>query len=220
MIQKTLLSDSTQYTQFQYSSENKLTNINSYAGGGSAPIKTASYYYDGFGRRIGKNVNDTTAPSDPSKTFARSYVYDGSDIRSEYDGRGNLLAVYANSGIRTDDVLGVSIQQSGAPVLAQKAGVYYYLEDQVGSIIEVVDGSGNALQHYSYSTYGQVLGITGTALSTSRTFTGRELDSESGLYYYRARYMILRLDVSCRRIRSTREARILTLMPEITRSFS
>jgi len=51
----------------------------------------------------------------------------------------------------------------------------------------VADSSGSDLQHYTYSSYGQILSIAGNAVSTSRTFTGREYDSETGLYFYRAR---------------------------------
>ena len=188
MTKKTLLSDSTQYSTYQYSSENQLVGISFYASGSSTPWKSVSYAYDGQGRRMSKSVNNTNAPTDPAQTFGRQYVYDGSEIRAEYDGSGDLLGVYTNSGLVPDDVLGVSVQPAGAPALAQNRGNYYYLKDQVGSVIEVIDSGNDDLQHYQYSAYGQLLSTSTNAISTSRTFTGRELDSESGLYYFRARY--------------------------------
>ncbi len=64
--------------------------------------------------------------------------------------------------------------------------VYYHADGQ-GSITEVTDGTGAVVQRYSYEAFGTMLASPGI-VSQSYTFTGRELDAETGLYYYRARY--------------------------------
>ena len=64
---------------------------------------------------------------------------------------------------------------------------YYYLRDDLGSIMGITDAAGNVVKTYTYDTYGRILGETGT-LTNPYTYTGREYDPETGLYYYRARY--------------------------------
>ncbi|WP_008308080.1 RHS repeat-associated core domain-containing protein [Leptolyngbya sp. PCC 6406] len=47
------------------------------------------------------------------------------------------------------------------------------LTDHQGSVRDVIDDSGAVLNHLVYDSFG---------------YTGRELDAETGLLYYRARY--------------------------------
>ena len=197
-------------TAFKYSAENQLLGFTVYAAPSGydpsvlvssqgTPVKRATYVYDPMGRRIHKKVEDFTAPSDPKKSFARSFVYDGNEILLEYDGNNQLLARYTNSGLGADSVMAVDVKSAGVDAgLAQSAGSYFYLKDGRGSIADIADESGNRLQHYVYSTFGEIVAIQDASegdisaapiLNTSRTFTGRELDSESGNYYFRARYM-------------------------------
>ena len=64
------------------------------------------------------------------------------------------------------------------------------------NVTALVDTAGDALERYLYDPYGVVTIYDGTWTSTRSTssydntvlFTGRELDPETGLYYYRARY--------------------------------
>ena len=60
------------------------------------------------------------------------------------------------------------------------------LQDQLGSTRAIVDQSGNIVQTIQYDAFGKAL-LDGQAL-TRYLFTGREVDSQTGLYYYRARY--------------------------------
>jgi len=57
----------------------------------------------------------------------------------------------------------------------------------LGSAVDLTDLTGNIVQSYVYDSFGNIVSQVGTLLN-SYTYTGRELDSESGLYYYRARY--------------------------------
>jgi RHS repeat-associated protein len=126
---------------------------------------TITYAYDALGRRVSKTVNGTVT----------NYVYDGSRVIAEYDGAGQLLRKY---------VYGPGLDE---PVLMQ-AGVtrYYYLFDSLGSAIGLTDTSGNLVEAYRYSPYGQPL--QSSTVGNPYLFTGREFDSETGLYYYRARH--------------------------------
>ena len=67
--------------------------------------------------------------------------------------------------------------------------LYFYHPDHLGSSSYITDREGRITQHTEYIAFGEVLF---EEHSTSRTmpylFNGKELDSETGLYYYGARY--------------------------------
>jgi RHS repeat-associated protein len=79
--------------------------------------------------------------------------------------------------------------------------IYYFIPDALGSIRALVDTKGYIRQMYEYSSFGgiRVLDEEGSPISIKDaipnpyTFTGREFDPETGLYYYRARYYDPRL---------------------------
>ena len=73
---------------------------------------------------------------------------------------------------------------------------YYYIRDGLGSVTDLVDATGNLVQSYVYDSFGdqRVYDNLGTeltqdqAVKNSYTYTGRVFESETGLYYYRARW--------------------------------
>ncbi|MBA5873202.1 MAG: DUF4157 domain-containing protein [Nitrospira sp. CR1.2] len=66
-------------------------------------------------------------------------------------------------------------------------GTLYYHQDGLGTVTELTDSNGSVAKAYAYDAYGNILESPGT-LEQPYTYTGREFDSESGLYYYRTRY--------------------------------
>jgi RHS repeat-associated protein len=66
-------------------------------------------------------------------------------------------------------------------------GTLFYHQDGLGSVTDLTDSVGATAKSYSYDAYGNILESPG-AVDQPYTYTGRELDSETGLYYYRARY--------------------------------
>ena len=63
----------------------------------------------------------------------------------------------------------------------------YLLADALGSVRQIVDGSGNVTLAESYEPYGSVLSSNGTA-SSIFAYAGEQIDT-TGLIYLRARYM-------------------------------
>jgi len=63
---------------------------------------------------------------------------------------------------------------------------FFYQADGLGSLTELTDSTGFISQAYVYDSYGGIVDQVGT-LPNPYTYTGREFDAESGLYYYRAR---------------------------------
>ena len=67
----------------------------------------------------------------------------------------------------------------------------YYHNKHLGSEQFVTDGKGRQYEHIEYTPYGE-LWIEETAPGVDKLpfrFTGKELDEETGLYYYGARYL-------------------------------
>ena len=67
--------------------------------------------------------------------------------------------------------------------------VFYYHSDHLGSTSYITDKEGEVTQFVSYKPYGELL-VDEHAVSFDAPykFNGKELDSETGLYYYGARY--------------------------------
>lgn len=146
---------------YSYDAENHLIGI-SLPGGG-----LVAYRYDGFGRRIEKKVNGVVT----------RYIYDGESILLEMDA-GNAVVARFTQGPGIDDPISMD----------RGANSYFYVTDGNGSVTQLTDMTGAVVQSYVYDSFGQIKQQNGS-ITNPFTFTGRELDGESGLYYYRARYM-------------------------------
>jgi RHS repeat-associated protein len=153
-------------THYYYDAENKLVQVERYDST-STLISTISYAYDGFGRRVKKDVDEVV-------TY---YIYDEEDIRFEMDESGNIIAEYTH-GPGIDEPL--AINKNGQD--------YYYHFDGLGSVTAITDKTGNVVQRYEYDSFGNIIYQQDSNFVQPYTYASREYDSESGLYYYRARY--------------------------------
>ena len=123
------------------------------------------YQYDARGRRVMRSVNGV-----PLFT-----VFNGDQPWADLDLNGQVVAQY---------LYGDGIDQLLA---ASKAGegLSFYLTDRLGSVRQRVDAGGDVLGAIDYNAFGSSRNPTG--FLDRFGFTARELDSFSGLYYYRAR---------------------------------
>ncbi len=149
-------------TQYEYDAENKLVRVVS-------PTSTANYRYDGLGRRVEKEVIAGT-------TATTRYVYDNEDILLELNASNTITARYTH-GPGIDEPL----------IMEKNAQSFYYHADGLGSITELTNQSGTVAQRYSYSSFGKIESQLDPNFVQPYTFTSREFDPETGLYYYRAR---------------------------------
>ena len=81
--------------------------------------------------------------------------------------------------------------QAGVDTTEQAAKLYYYHADHLQSAQFITDANGEKYEHIEYTPYGE-LWIEETAPGVDKLpfrFTGKELDTETGLYYYGARYL-------------------------------
>ncbi len=73
----------------------------------------------------------------------------------------------------------------------EELNTFYYHPDHLGSAQLVTDPAGKKYEHMEYTPYGE-LWMEETTEAVSKTpfrFTAKEMDEETGLYYFGARYM-------------------------------
>ena len=104
------------------------------------------------------------------------YLYDGMNSIEEVDNTGSVLAKYIHGAVVDEDL---AMLRSGT--------ASYYHQDGLGSITSLSSSTGALAQTYAYDSFGKTTASTGT-LTSPFQYTGREFDSETGIYYYRARY--------------------------------
>jgi RHS repeat-associated protein len=152
--------------------ENRLTKVEKIKG---SERRTVSFKYDPFGRRIEKKLETVT--EGVAKAVTTTYVYDNEDIVLEIQSDGATATT-------TRYIHGPGIDE---PLALERGGSFHYFQaDGLGSIVTITGPSGNAVQSYTYDSFGMV--TPSTEFRNSYAFTGREWDRETGLYYYRARY--------------------------------
>jgi len=67
--------------------------------------------------------------------------------------------------------------------------LYFYHSDHLGSSSMITDYGGNLVQHIEYIPFGEVfVEERNNNWNTPYKFNGKEMDEETGLYYYGARY--------------------------------
>ncbi len=151
-------------TTYTYDAENQLTQVVASTG------LTVSYTYDALGRRLTKTVHH-------GSTTVTQYVYDGADVLLDLDATQAVVARYTH-GAGIDEPL----------LLVQDGQMYAYHADGLGSITTLTEASGDVVQRYAYTAFGTLASPGDADVVQPYTFTGREWDTETGLYYYRARY--------------------------------
>jgi RHS repeat-associated protein len=153
--------DSTGTTTCAWDFENRLTQVTLPGTGG-----TVSFKYDPFGRRIEKISPSTTS----------IFAYDGDNLIEEVNSSGAVVARYSQ-GENIDEPL--AMLRGGA--------TDYYEADGLGSVTSLSSPAGALVQTYTFDSFGKQTASSGSLTNPFR-YTGREFDTETSLYYYRARY--------------------------------
>jgi len=121
-------------------------------------------------------------------TKVTRYVYDGADVCAEYedsntDGAVDRTRVYwLLPGM--DRRIGFAENVGGTNTF------YYYLTDQVGTVLRIVKEDGTVVNQYDYDAFGRVRQASPNTFATVENrylFQGREWDKNGGFYYFRNR---------------------------------
>lgn len=164
-------------TTYQYNAEGDLTTINSPTTGTttlgydqenrvisySSGATSATYVYNADGLRLSKTVDGSTT----------SYVWDVSGGLSNLLSDGSSYYVYGPSGMPLEQI-------------TKKTALWIH-HDQSGSTRLVTTTTGAVAATDTYDPYGNIVASTGDQ-SVTLLYGGQYQDSESGLYYLRARY--------------------------------
>ena len=123
---------------------------------------SASFGYDGLGRRRSKTLSGTSTQFSMTDLNLVQELVGGPD--GEPAVRRYRRALYANRGSDTNS----------------------FLVDALGSTVELADSSGSLQTHYTFDPFGATM-TSGASSTNAAQFSGREYDG-IGLYFYRARY--------------------------------
>lgn len=152
--------------QLEYDQRRLASNI-----GVDGTPNTATFQYDPNAYRIEKQNSLET----------KQYFLEAEHLESIYDENNELQAHYLRGAIIDELINGFEKNTEG-----DLENITYH-HDQINSITSTTNHNGEIQQRKEYSAFGETLNHTGTTFNRLN-YTGRELDWETDLYYYRARY--------------------------------
>jgi RHS repeat-associated protein len=104
------------------------------------------------------------------------YAYDGDNLVEETNATGGAVARYEQT------------QNIDEPLaMLRSSATSYYHADGLGSVTSLSSAAGSIANTYTYDSFGKLTASTGSLVNPFQ-YTARESDTETGLYYYRARY--------------------------------
>ncbi|MHB9049695.1 MAG: RHS repeat-associated core domain-containing protein [Pirellulales bacterium] len=149
-------------------------------------------------KRRSYSVLLSASAREPGIHYREAYVYDGQNLVLQYWGYGS--GSLASSTLNHGFLYGPAVDE----ILADQTTVYgagwdvrWPLADNLGTIRDSVkftpasggnDDITEIVDHLCYDTFGNITSQTNPAEQPRFTYTARELDSDTGLYYYRARW--------------------------------
>jgi RHS repeat-associated protein len=162
-------------TSYEWDHRNRLTEVRTTDSVGNL-LREAVFEYDLFDNRIARSIDSDG--DGPLAAVTERLVYE----------QNHIALVFDESGQRTDRYLhGPQIDQIFA---AEDAGgdLLWALTDHLGTVRDVADASGVIANHIVYDSFGRVVNETDPSVDFRFSYTGREFDQETDLFYYRARY--------------------------------
>ncbi len=117
---------------------------------------------------------------DSTGTTKYLYDFDETYLLYDCDESWNVKAQYT-LGLGIDEI----ISKKYLDGVTWKKIYYHY--DGLGSVVALTDENGDLIGRYVYDSFGNIVSEP-VGVDNRYTYTGREYDKDSGLYYYRARY--------------------------------
>jgi len=172
--------------RYTYDHRNRLVTVEDTSNIEATPPnwnEKAAYVYDGLNRRVKKDLDTGTDIL---------YIYDGWQCIEERNAASpsTVLRQYVYGGQYIDEVVCKIEDPGGTPAKL------FYLHDCNYNVVALTNTSGAVQERYNYEPYGGLTiaeadydVISATKQNNSLTFQGQRYDAESGLYYFRNRYL-------------------------------
>ena|GEM_PF-5837054 len=157
-----------------------------------------SYNYDIFNRLV--KVSKSTAGTAGLVTVAE-YTYDAENLRIKKSSvkNGDTWFVYGLNGevlfeetakdtTRYVYVNGRHFAMVETDKATNTSSTFFYSLDHLGSTVMITDSAGKVVWQNEATPFGEWSGEIGV-MHLKGKFTGKDLDEETGLYYYNARWM-------------------------------
>lgn len=140
---------------------------------GPAGVEESTYFGAGWERM---SVNAT--PSGSAVPETTRFLYDGDNVVADFNGASSLQALYVTPFLDEN----LSVNRLGG----SDAGAYYYSQDGLGSVRSLTTQSGDAVNRYDYTAFGE--GVSSSiGVSQRYGYTGRETNALNSTMYYRYR---------------------------------
>ena len=142
--------------------------------------KTIDYTYDMAGIRDSKTVKKLNADNQVTDTVTYKYLtLSGKVMRQTWEDE------YGE-----EHVINFAYDNTGRPyAFTYEGDTYYYVLNQQGDVIRIVDANGVTKAQYQYNAWGKILGTTGELAEVNPLrYRGYYYDTETGFYYLQSRY--------------------------------
>ena len=157
----------------------------------SGATTIAEFRYDGLNRQT---VKYDGPASSPTATYDYYYNEDWQVLDVREDGVANPIEQFIWHPYYID---ALAVRFYDANTLDTTQADHYYQQDANFNVVAVTNSSGAVQERYNYSAYGDVTILDPnfdedsgqvSDIANGILYTGREWDSETGIYYYRNRY--------------------------------
>jgi RHS repeat-associated protein len=184
-VQNVFSPNSTTTYNYEWDALDRMTKVQRVASG---VTKTINYTYNGAGLRVRR--------VDTSTSVTKLWTYAGNNIASVSTKSGGSFGdtstqewVYTVAPGLINNVL----ERHKANYAATTTTSEYYQYDHRGNVAAVTDSTGKILRGYQYDAFGNIpfsfaTGYSGAAPTDDILFTGKDLDPDTGLYYFNARW--------------------------------
>ncbi|MGV7114744.1 RHS repeat domain-containing protein [Paenibacillus kyungheensis] len=147
--------------------------------------KESSYSYDPDDRLISATIDGTKTSIDYLPNGLRFQKTTGAvSTQYGYDAQNNVTSEKVSSGAQSTYIYGDRILLKKDQTANKD---YYYLSNGHGDIVQMVDATGAVVNSYGYDEWGN-LTKNQEKVANNFKYAGEAYDSETGLYYLKARY--------------------------------